>query len=84
MQSLPAMPANPPPRIEDVQEIEGRMTWAERTTDALALAGYRRGGARQAIVELLEEQPCALSAAEIEVSAAEVAVAACRAPACTA
>ena len=33
---------------------------------ALSEAGYRRGGARRAIVELLDEQSCALSAAEIE------------------
>jgi Fur family ferric uptake transcriptional regulator len=49
-----------------VEEIDQRPTWAERTADALALAGFRRGGAREAIVELLGEQPCALSAAEIE------------------
>jgi Fur family transcriptional regulator, ferric uptake regulator len=40
-------------------------SWAERATDALARAGYRRGGARSAIVALLDEQPCALSAVEI-------------------
>ena len=45
---------------------EERASWGERTADALAVAGFRRGGARQAIVELLDEQPCALSAAEIE------------------
>jgi Fur family transcriptional regulator, ferric uptake regulator len=49
-----------------VGQIEQRSSWADRTADALALAGFRRGGARQAIVELLDEQPCALSAAEIE------------------
>ncbi len=32
---------------------------------ALADAGYRRGGVRRAIVGLLDEQPCALSAEEI-------------------
>jgi Fur family ferric uptake transcriptional regulator len=41
------------------------VTWSERATAALADAGYRRGGARRAIVELLAEQACALSAAEI-------------------
>jgi Fur family ferric uptake transcriptional regulator len=40
--------------------------WAEQAAQALADAGYRRGGARRAIVELLGEQPCALSAAEIQ------------------
>jgi Fur family ferric uptake transcriptional regulator len=41
-------------------------TWANDAAEALASAGYRRGGARRAIVELLDEQACALSAAEIE------------------
>jgi Fur family ferric uptake transcriptional regulator len=40
--------------------------WSERAAQALAEAGYRRGGARHAILELLGEQECALSAAEIE------------------
>lgn len=41
-------------------------TWAQRAAQALAAAGYRRGGARKAILELLDEQPCALSAEEIQ------------------
>jgi Fur family ferric uptake transcriptional regulator len=41
-------------------------TWAEHAFETLAGAGYRRGGARQAVVDLLGRQPCALSAAEIE------------------
>ncbi len=45
---------------------DSRSSWAEDATSALAGAGYRRGGARRAIVELLDEQSCALSAAEIE------------------
>jgi Fur family ferric uptake transcriptional regulator len=40
--------------------------WADDATDRLAAAGYRRGGARQAVVELLARQECALSALEIE------------------
>jgi Fur family ferric uptake transcriptional regulator len=40
--------------------------WAARATEALAEAGYRRGGARAALIALLDEQRCALSAAEIE------------------
>jgi len=40
--------------------------WAERAAQALADAGYRRGGARRAILDLLDEQPCALSAVEIQ------------------
>jgi Fur family ferric uptake transcriptional regulator len=33
---------------------------------ALTDAGYRRGGARRAILELLDEQSCALTAAQIQ------------------
>ena len=40
--------------------------WAAQAAQVLAAAGYRRGGARQAILELLGEQSCALSAVEIE------------------
>ncbi|HXD55165.1 MAG TPA: Fur family transcriptional regulator [Solirubrobacteraceae bacterium] len=42
-----------------------RTPWGERANAALAAAGYRRGGVRSAIVELLDEQSCALSAVEI-------------------
>jgi Fur family ferric uptake transcriptional regulator len=45
---------------------EQRSSWARSATQALAGAGYRSGGARRAIVELLDAQACALSAAEIE------------------
>jgi Fur family transcriptional regulator, ferric uptake regulator len=41
-------------------------TWAAGAERALSDAGYRRGGARRAILELLDEQSCALSAVEIE------------------
>lgn len=41
------------------------MSWAQRATQALTQAGYRRGGARRAVVELLDEQRCALSPAEL-------------------
>jgi Fur family ferric uptake transcriptional regulator len=40
--------------------------WYEQATRELARAGYRRGGARQAVLELLDGQPCARSAVEIE------------------
>jgi Fur family ferric uptake transcriptional regulator len=45
--------------------------WAERAADALAAAGYRRGGARRAILELLDEQACALSAVEVQAALAD-------------
>ena len=41
------------------------MRWTEHTLDALARAGFRRGGARTAVVELLGEQHCCLSVQEI-------------------
>ena len=41
-------------------------SWAARAERELAAAGYRRGGARSAVIALLDEQHCALSAAEIE------------------
>ncbi|MGA2470642.1 MAG: Fur family transcriptional regulator [Solirubrobacteraceae bacterium] len=40
--------------------------WFTRASGALSAAGYRRGGARLAVLELLDHQPCALSAIEIE------------------
>jgi Fur family ferric uptake transcriptional regulator len=40
--------------------------WASEAEAALAEAGHRRGGARAAIIELLDEQHCALTAAEIQ------------------
>jgi Fur family transcriptional regulator, ferric uptake regulator len=40
--------------------------WVEHAGEELARAGYRRGGARQAVLELLAAQDCALSAVDIE------------------
>jgi Fur family transcriptional regulator, ferric uptake regulator len=40
--------------------------WIEHAEAKLAAAGYRRGGARRALLELLGAQGCALSAQEIE------------------
>ncbi len=45
--------------------------WTERVIDLLSTAGYRRGGARQELLELLARQRCALSAFEIEARLAE-------------
>lgn len=47
-----------------------RVGWAENAIQVLAEAGYRRGGARSAVVELLDGQGCALSAFEIEAALA--------------
>lgn len=44
--------------------------WAGHAASELARAGYRRGGARAAVIELLDGQGCALSAFEIEAALA--------------
>jgi Fur family transcriptional regulator, ferric uptake regulator len=40
--------------------------WVDRAEAALSAAGHKRGGARRALLELLDEQECALTALEIE------------------
>ena len=40
--------------------------WADEALGTLAAAGFRRGGARTAVIELLDEQRCALTAQEVE------------------
>jgi len=47
-------------------------TWGERAEATLAAAGHKRGGARRAVVELLDDQECALTAVEIEDALREV------------
>jgi Fur family ferric uptake transcriptional regulator len=49
-----------------VSRSASRTRWADAAGDRLAEAGYRRGGARQAVIELLSRQECALAALEIE------------------
>ena len=40
--------------------------WVQRAEATLAASGHKRGGARRAVVELLDAQQCALTAVEIE------------------
>jgi Fur family ferric uptake transcriptional regulator len=40
--------------------------WVEHAQERLARSGYRRGGARRAVIELLGDQRCALTAHEID------------------
>jgi Fur family ferric uptake transcriptional regulator len=40
--------------------------WVEHANAQLTAAGHRRGGAREAVIELLDAQACALTALEIE------------------
>jgi Fur family ferric uptake transcriptional regulator len=42
------------------------MVWSAYALERLTTAGHRRGGAREAVVEFLGAQACALSALEIE------------------
>lgn len=41
-------------------------TWAEHALSQLGEAGYRRGGARTAVVEALAQHDCAVTALELE------------------
>lgn len=56
---------DPAGRIERRADMPGE-TWVQRAEATLAYAGRRRGGARRALLELLEAQECALTAQEIE------------------
>jgi Fur family ferric uptake transcriptional regulator len=40
--------------------------WAGDAAERLARAGFRRGGARSGLIALLDRQPCALTAQDIE------------------
>ena len=40
--------------------------WIEHAQERLAQAGFRRGGARRAVIDLLGRQACALTAHEID------------------
>ncbi len=46
--------------------VDAIRAWTEQAEQRLAGAGYRRGGARREVLELLAGQRCALSAFEIE------------------
>src|SRR4051812_6822975 len=45
--------------------IINAMEWTEATLEALGRKGLRNGGARRAVIELLGEQDCCLTAQEI-------------------
>ncbi len=42
------------------------VNWTDHALTKLSEAGYRRGGARSAVVEILGRQPCAVSARDID------------------
>jgi Fur family ferric uptake transcriptional regulator len=43
-----------------------RQSWEERALERLASAGYRRGGARRAVIEALARHDCAVTALDLE------------------
>lgn len=43
-----------------------RRTWEEGALEALQSAGYRRGGARTAVIEALAKHDCAVTALDLE------------------
>lgn len=49
-----------------MDQITEGQKWAEHTLARLADAGYRRGGARRELINLMANQRCALSAIELE------------------
>ena len=49
-----------------VANLDGVSVWAEHAADRLAAEGFRRGGARAAVIALLGSQRCALTAFDIE------------------
>ena len=52
--------------VIDTKKIHcASMSWAKDAREALDAAGYRRGGARAAVVDLLSRQNCCLSAQDI-------------------
>ena len=57
---MSAHPAHPAEAADTTGE------WLQRAELALSAAGRKRGGARRALLELLERQECALTATEIE------------------
>jgi Fur family transcriptional regulator, ferric uptake regulator len=48
------------------QAATGGQRWAEHALARLETAGFRRGGARRAVIEVLAAEPCALSALDID------------------
>ncbi len=46
--------------------VNASKEWVEYALEGLQEAGFRQGGARRAVVELLGEQDCAITALEIE------------------
>ncbi len=52
--------------IADAMGSAQNESWIDAATDTLRSSGYQGGGARQAVLELLSDQDCAVTALEIE------------------
>jgi Fur family transcriptional regulator, ferric uptake regulator len=52
--------------VSSARAVRDGQGWIERAERALAAAGHKRGGARRAVLELLDAQRCARTAHEIE------------------
>ena len=64
--SLNLSPGGAVAKLRAVMASTDSTGWSEHAHAVLARAGRGRGGARERIIRLLDEQPCALSAVEIE------------------
>jgi Fur family ferric uptake transcriptional regulator len=53
-----------------MSNVTDAQKWTGQALERLSDAGYRSGGARREVVTLLGEQPCALTALEIEAALA--------------
>jgi Fur family ferric uptake transcriptional regulator len=61
-----SMRAHSNPATTTAAEPARRSDWIDRAEGELAASGHKRGGARRAVLELLDAQRCALTAVEIE------------------
>lgn len=52
--------------MERMTATERRSAWRDRAEERLTAAGYRRGGARTVLLDLLDAQSCARTVLEIE------------------
>jgi Fur family ferric uptake transcriptional regulator len=55
-----------PREVETGRSAPAALAWVERAERELTATGRKRGGARRALLELLGDQTCALTALEIE------------------
>lgn len=54
-----------PPRAGSASTARTQQAWSERARAELQRAGHRRGGARELLIDLLEQERCALTVQEM-------------------